>query len=122
MKFLTVHQIIQIHEKVIESHELQGFAGNKSIESVISRINNRITFGLIEDVFALAACYASFISVGHVFNDANKRTAFMAMDICLLLNGIKLTYETEIVGQLIVKLSQGEIDEMDLAKWLRNQI
>lgn len=122
MKFLTVQLIIQIHEKVIESHELQGFAGNKSIESVISRINNRITFGLIEDVFALAACYASFISVGNLFNDANKRTAFMAMDICLLLNGIKLTYETEIVGQLIVKLSQGEIDEMDLAKWLRNQI
>jgi len=121
MKFLTAQQIIQIHENVIDTHELQGFAGHKSIEAVIARINNRMSYGLIDDVFSLAACYACYISVAHAFNDANKRTAFASMDICLLLNGIKLIYDTEEVGQLIVKLAQGLIDEVDLANWLRNQ-
>lgn len=122
MKFLTVEQIVQIHESVVGPHELQGFAGSKSIEAVIARINNRIAYGLIDDVFSLAACYACHISVGHVFNDANKRTAFMSMDLCLLLNGIQLSYEADIIGQIIVKASQGVIDEVDLAHWLRSQV
>lgn len=122
MKFLTVQQIIMIHESVIGPHELQGFAGSKSIEAVIARINNRIAYGLIDDIYALAACYACYISVGRVFNDANKRTAFMSMDLCLLINGIQLSYEADVIGQIIVKASQGLIDEADLAQWLRNQV
>jgi len=40
---------------------------------------------MIKDVYELAACYATYIAIGYTFNDANKRTAFAAMDICLTL-------------------------------------
>lgn len=121
MIFLKVTDVIAIHESVIQPNELQGFAGSKSIESIVGRIDNRIAFGMIRDVFELAACYACYLAVGHAFNDANKRTAFTAMDICLELNGIQLEYETEVIGNMVIKAARGVIDEYDLADWLREQ-
>ncbi|MBV1883128.1 MAG: type II toxin-antitoxin system death-on-curing family toxin [Pseudomonadales bacterium] len=113
MFFLKVDDVIQIHDDVIRSDELQGLAGGKSIEAVIGRIDNRISYGLIADVFELAACY--------VFNDANKRTAFVAMDICHALNGLELEYETIEAGDKIRKVAQNSIDEVELAEWLRSK-
>ncbi len=122
MIFLTAGQIIEIHEAIIEKHELQGMAKDKSLEAIIARIDNRIAFGMVSDVFELAACYACYIAVGHAFHDANKRTAFAAMDICLVLNNINLDYNAEDIGSIIVKTARGTIDEAELAGWLRSQI
>ncbi len=121
MKYLTTADIVRIHDVVIRPDELQGLAANKSIDSVIGRIDNRIAFGLLTDVFDLAACYACYIAVGHAFNDANKRTAFVAMDICLTLNGIQLTYHPVEAGDQIRKAAQNLLDETALAQWLRSK-
>tara|TARA_R100001480_G_scaffold10618_6_gene19108 strand:+ start:1699 stop:2070 length:372 start_codon:yes stop_codon:yes gene_type:complete len=119
--FLSPRDVVEIHEFVIEGHELHGMAGDKSIEAIIARIDNRIAFGMIRDVFELAACYACYLSVGHAFHDANKRTAFAAMDVCLCLNGISLDYEADDIGALIVKTAQGIVDESELSDWLRRR-
>lgn len=118
---LTVDQVVEIHEVVIDSNELQGMARDKSLGAIVARIDNRIAFGMISDVFELAACYACYIAVGHAFHDANKRTAFTAMDICLALNGIDLEYDAEEVGGLIVRAAQGIVDEAELSEWLRSK-
>ena len=117
--FLSAEQVITIHEQVIGPNELQGQARDKSIEAIIARIDNRITYGMIRDVFELAACYACYIAVGHAFHDANKRTAFATMDVCLALNGIELNYITEDAGQLVIRAARGIVDEEELADWLR---
>ena len=119
MIFLLAEDIVIIHENVIESNELQGMAKHKSIEAVIARIHNRMAYGMITDVYELAACYASYIAVGHVYHDANKRTAFTSMDVCLTLNGIELNFNTKEAGDMIIKVAQKLIDESDLAAWLR---
>ena len=121
MIFLSPRDVVEIHEFVIEGHELQGMARDKSIEAIIGRIDNRIAFGMIRDVFELAACYACYLSVGHAFHDANKRTAFAAMDMCLALNGISLDYDAAEIGALVVKAAQGIVDESELADWLRSR-
>ena len=118
MIFLTVDQIVEIHEAVIDGNEFQGMAKDKSLNAIIAQIDNRIAFGMISDVFELAACYACYVAVGHAFHDTNKRTAFTAMDICLTLNGISLEYDAEEVGNLVVKAAQGIVDEVELAEWL----
>ena len=121
MIFLSAEEVIEIHEVVIASNELQGMAANKSIHAIIARIDNRISYGFIRDNFELASCYACYIAVGRAFHDANKRTAFAAMDICLALNDIRLEYDSEEIGEIIIKAAQGVIDEMELAEWLRSQ-
>ena len=113
--------MVEIHDLVIDQHELQGMAGDKSLDAVLARIENRMSFGMIGDVYELSACYACFLAVGHVFNDANKRTAFACMDVCLSLNDIELVYDHEEVGDLIIKSALGVVDEFELSAWLRYQ-
>lgn len=119
MKLLGVEDVFSIHEQVINENELQALAGNKSLDSIIARVENRIHYGMIEDVYDLAATYAVVIAVGHVFNDANKRTAFRTMNTCLRLNCIYPEQDTESVGNMIVKVAQGLVDEAELARYLR---
>ena len=113
--------MVEIHDLVISQNELSGLAGDKSLDAVLGRIGNRMSFGMVSDVFDLAACYACFLAVGHVFNDANKRTAFACMDVCLSLNEIELIYDEKEVGDLIIEAAQGIVDEIELSAWLRAQ-
>lgn len=121
MRYFSWKDVVTIHDDILESHELQGMAQHKSLEAIIARIDNRLHYGMIADMFELAACYACYIAVGHAFNDGNKRTAFATMDICLSLNGVELDYNTEEIGNKIIKAAQGIIDEAELANWLRTQ-
>jgi death-on-curing protein len=121
LKFLTNTDVVEIHDLVISQNELSGLAGDKSLDAVLGRIGNRMSFGMVSDVFDLAACYACFLAVGHVFNDANKRTAFACMDVCLSLNEIELIYDEKEVGDLIIEAAQGIVDEIELSAWLRAQ-
>ena len=81
-----------------------------------------MSFGMINDEFDLAACFACFLAVGHVFNDANKRTAFACMDVCLSLNEIELNYDHREVGDLIISAARGIVDETELGTWLRAKV
>ena len=122
MKLLSAAHVIYIHQTVIKPNELQGQAPDKSVEAVVERVLNRVRYGQIQDVFELAACYAAFIAVAHAFNDANKRTAFATMDTILALNGIELDYGNPAhAGDMIIKIVLGEINEQDLAVWLREK-
>jgi death-on-curing protein len=119
---LSVDHIIAIHAEVLELNELQGMAGDQSLEGAFSRVDNRLNYGLMDDIYSLAACYAAAISQAHCFNDGNKRTAFQVMDLILDLNGINAIWDVEVVGQKIVLLSQSKLDEADLAQWLRRVV
>ena len=116
---LSVDHIIAIHDEVLELNELQGMAGDKPLEGAFSRVENRLTYGLIDDIYSLAASYATAISQAHCFNDGNKRTAFQVLDIVLDLNGIHIVWDVETAGQKIVLLSQSKLDEADFSQWLR---
>jgi len=119
MVLLNAKMVMLIHKSVIEVNELQGFAGSKSLDSIIGRVDSRIHYGIVKDVYELAATYAVAISQGHVFNDANKRTAFKAMIVCLELNGISLKFETLPTAEVIIRVAQGFSDESELSHFLR---
>lgn len=119
MKLLSTRDVVAIHGQVIDDHELQGLTGDKSIDAILYRVESRIQYGLIGDVYDLAATYAAVIAVGHAFNEANKRTTFVTMNACLRVNGITLDYEKEDIGQAIIAVAQGKMDEIELARYLR---
>ena len=121
MKALAAEAVIAIHDDVLNPGELRGMAGDKSIHGALSRVDNRIAYGMIEDVFDLAAAYAEAVSQGHCFNDGNKRTAFYAMLTVLRMNGETTPFDTKDVGDRIVLLAQRKLDAADLASWLRER-
>lgn len=113
--------VIDLHDDVLNPGELQGMAGDKSLEGVLGRVESRLGYGQIADIFELAAVYCLAISQGHVFNDANKRTAFAAMDSCLSNHGVVVDWVAKEVGDTVIHVAQGKIDETELAEWLRQQ-
>ncbi|MDB9706664.1 type II toxin-antitoxin system death-on-curing family toxin [Porticoccaceae bacterium] len=119
---LSVDHIIAIHDEVLELNNFQGIGGDNSLEGALSKVDNRLNYGLIEDIYSLAACYSTAVSQAHCFNGENKRTAFQVMDLILDLNGINAIWDVEVVVQKIVLLSQSKFDEADLAQWLRRVI
>ena len=108
-----------IHDEVLNPGELVGRAHDKSLEGALSRVDYRLAYGLIDDAFALAACYAEVIAQGHCFNDGNKRTAYQSMDVCLDVNGIAINWTVEDVADRIILLAQGKLEAEDFAHWLR---
>ena len=120
-RLLTVDQVIMIHDAVLNPGELAGLAQDKSLDGALARIDNRLAYGMVEDVFDLAAAYAVAIATGHCFNDANKRTAFRSMQTVLWLNDVPLRFSVETVGPIIIEVAQGKMHEAALADWLRGQ-
>lgn len=118
---LTVDDVVAIHDYVLDDDELQGLAAGKFLDGALGRVENRLDYGLITDVFDLGASYAAAISRAHCFNDGNKRTAFQVMDVVLDLNGVQMTWDTEVIGQKMVLLAQSKLDDAGFADWLRQQ-
>jgi death on curing protein len=112
----------QLHDAVLNPGELTGRAMHKSLEGALARVENRLNYGLIDDVFDLAAAYAVAISQGHCYNDGNKRTAYRAMDAALAMNGVVLRLDTLDIGPIIVRTAQGLLDEGELGHWLRIRV
>ena len=120
---LDTDLVVAIHDLVLNPGELPGLALNKSLEGALARVDNRLAFGMVRDVFDLAALYAMAIAQGHCYNDANKRTAFRALHVVLELNGVALPEaDPDDLGDQIIALAQGLIDDGTLADWLRDLV
>lgn len=118
---LSAGLVERIHDHVLNPGEIPARARDKSLEGALGRVDNRLTYGMIEDAFDLAAAYAIAIAQGHCFNDANKRTAFRSMHAVLALNGVQMMFETEETGQAIIRAAQRLMDDGELALWLRQR-
>ena len=93
------------------------------LDSALSRPINRAAYGDEKnskpDVADLAASYAVAIAKNHPFVDGNKRTAFVAMELFLALNGAALTADDANCVMTTLAVAAGEIDEEALAAWVR---
>ncbi|WP_308915427.1 type II toxin-antitoxin system death-on-curing family toxin [Jannaschia sp. LMIT008] len=121
MKTLSVEAVIALHDAGLNPGELQGFAGDKSLASVLGRVDNLIAYGMIVDGYDLAAAYAAAIAQGHCFNDGNKRTAFRAMHAILRMNDAVTPSGIASIGDRIILIAQRKIDETEFAAWLRER-
>lgn len=121
LQLLAPEWVEAIHDAILNPGELPGRAKDKSLEAALARVENRLAYGMVADAFDLAAAYAMAIARGHCFNDGNKRTAYRTMHVCLELHGITVPWETEEIGQIIIRCAQGLMEDGDLADWLRDK-
>ena len=71
------------------------------------------------DLADLAAAYGFGIAGNHPFVDGNKRTALVAIELFLLLNGAELQATDAECVLTILDLAAGKLDEAELAAWIR---
>lgn len=116
---VDVDQVLAIHQVVISSNELQGLAKDKSLVATLERVQNRLRYGFISDVFDLAASYATCIAKAHCFHDANKRTAATVLAFVLDINGVSIEFNDYTLGDWIIDMATSKKTESEFADWLR---
>lgn len=90
------------------------------LESAITRARQKYAYAAHEiDMPALAAAYAFGIATNHPFVDGNKRTAYVLCRTFLVLNGWDLVGPLSDRYPVFLALAAGELDEDELAEWLR---
>lgn len=116
---LDVEFVVTIHDEIIRDlGGLPGFAGGglEGVASALGRIEQHAYYAGLDDVFGIAGMYALAIAQGHVFNDANKRTALACALAYLREQGIDIPKRPEL-EDLTVDLAQGHLtsEEFGLA-------
>jgi death-on-curing protein len=111
--------VLAIHDEQIAEHG--GAAGVRDpglLDSALARPLNRAGYG-DPDIGELAALYALAIARNHPFIDGNKRTAYVALETFLALNGV--TFPVGDVEATITTLSMaaGDIDDATFIAWVR---
>lgn len=123
MNWITLEELLLIHEKVIE--ETGGVKGNVNYGAIESSLLRSFTAfdgkemfpGLCDKIGALIHSIIAF----HPFFDGNKRTALVAADVCLRLNGYRLV-SSDVVEPFFWSIARGEQSLENIIVWLQNQI
>ncbi len=104
-----------IHEAQLAEHGgLVGVRDSGLLSSALARPRNLAAYG--------AAAYGYGISRNHPFIDGNKRTAFVAMELFLELNGYSLRAEDGDCVLTMLAVAAGDIEEAVLARWIREHM
>jgi death on curing protein len=121
LKTLSIDRVLEIHDEMLNvSGGLPGLAGNKSLEAALHRIDNYIFYHHVNDLYEIAALYGIALAQGHVFNDANKRTAFISMVIFLFTNGLLMVMKEHDAVNLMLQIANKELDRKEVANILKN--
>lgn len=113
---LTAHD-----EQLAEHGGASGIRDLGLFESALARPQNLAAYGE-PDAAALAASYAYGIAKNHAFVDGNKRTALVALEYFLALNGLELAADDSQCVLVILFVASGAFSEDELARWIRQHL
>jgi death-on-curing protein len=115
---------IAIHERQLAEHG--GGSGVRDaglLDSALGRPRQLQTYGdPPPDLADLAASLAFGLARNHPFVDGNKRTAAVACETFIMLNGAVLLADDLELYPRYVALAEGSLSETEFASWLREHI
>ncbi len=108
-----------VHEEQLAEHGgAPGTCDAGLLESALARPQHLAAYGE-PDAAALAAAYGYGIARDHPFVDGDKRTAFVAVELFLALNGLELTADDAACVLTMLAVAAGDLPEDDFAAWIR---
>jgi death-on-curing protein len=117
--WLEADELVAIHaELVAEFGGAPGLRDRGLVESAAARPKHLASYGQ-PTVFELAAAYAFGLARNHPFVDGNKRIALVAAFTFLELHGWNVSAEEPAAVLVFLDLAAGEVEEQQLAMWLR---
>lgn len=118
-RWLDPTVLTAVHDMQLAEHG--GGAGVRDatlFESALARPKQLASYGQ-PDAPALAAAYGYGIARNHPYVDGNKRTAFVATELFLRLNGWQLMAEDADCVLTMLAVASGELSEERFAAWVR---
>lgn len=108
-----------IHLEQLREHGgAPGLRDEGLLESALARPLNRAGYG-DPDLAELAALYALAIARNHPFIDGNKRTAYVALELFLDLNGVDFTAADADAVVTMLQMAAGDMLEDEFTAWVR---
>ncbi len=120
MRYLIFDEIMGIHNRMIEVFGGEdGILSEEALENCVALPMMSI-FGTetSPSIWSKAATLLHCIATRHPFVDGNKRTAWTAAKVFLLLNGYRLTATVENAETTLLGVIQGDIDSEELTDWI----
>lgn len=114
--------MLAVHDEQLAEHG--GPAGVRNaglLDSALARPKNIAAYqdtGVAE----LAAAYGFGIARNHPFVDGNKRTAFVAVELFMALNGQELVADDAACVLTMLALAAGSITEPQFAAWIAGHV
>lgn len=112
--------VLAIHDQLVAEHGgLPGIRDHGLLQSALAKPQNISHYDEQTDVAQLAAAYGYGLVKNHPFLDSNKRTAFVVMELFMVMNGYRLYANDAECVLTMVGVASGAISEDNLAIWLR---
>lgn len=108
-----------IHDEQLAEHGgISGIRDEGMFDSAMQRAPNLAYYGK-PDFAELASAYGVGLAKNHPFLDGNKRTAFVAVELFLVLNGYDLIATDADCILTMLAVASGDVNEQDFANWIR---
>ena len=121
MKYVTLEQIIEAQKTLLQKYG--GGVGVRDqglLESAIHRPQATV-FGneAYPTLFDKAAVILQSLLMNHAFIDGNKRAAFLACHLTLLINSWDLTTGSEETYNFLIQVIRKHTDWPEISAWLK---
>lgn len=123
-RFLTLDEILVLHELSLRQYGGDsGIHDEAMLRSAIAQPEAGIATGYLH-VFPLemAAAYGFHIAKGHAFIDGNKRTAWLAMQLFLELNGHSLAVPLRDGADAMIAVADGSLNKTAFTQWIASRV
>lgn len=118
-RWLDAAVLTAVHEMQLAEHGgASGLRDAGLFESALARPRQLAAYGT-PDAPALAAAYGYGLARNHPYVDGNKRTAFVATELFLRLNGWELAAEDADCVLTMLAVAAGDLSEEQFADWVR---
>lgn len=114
MNYLTVRDIVKINAKLItktSNGEMIGVRDAAALDMAVEQ-PKQIVFGeeLYPSIYDKAAILSINLAKRHPFQNANKRTALVAMMTFFMMNGYKTTFSREEAVSLLLTITTSSVE------------
>lgn len=117
--WLSRELVLAIHDEQIAEHGgAAGLRDSGLLDSALARPLNRASYNE-PDIAELAGLYALAIARNHPFIDGNRRTAYVALETFLALNGYRFPASDVEATITTLQMAAGDIDDETFLAWVR---
>ena len=118
----TKEDVVELHDITVREHGGSlGIRDENALQSALARPQNLLLYGEPLDLFDVAASLAFGIMRSHPFQDGNKRSSWIAIQVTLISNGVDNKVHSEEARDKMFDLANKKVGENDMADWLRKK-
>ncbi len=119
--WLSRSAIEALHADQIREHGGQlGLRDPVLLESALARPQHVWGYDTGADLARLAEEYGFGLAKSHAFLDGNKRVAFVATNVFLILNGFEIEAAEPEVVDTMLRVADGRMSREKFAAWIRS--